>query len=141
MRPDKSRRSIATLVAILVAFLTLMAVSREAVGQTCSGLSWTTGANVWAAEGDVMVMLNNQSRTMQPSIPTYLDDGNFNPWGYPAHPQSLPQLNPVWSCPSGSPAIAVAGAKRETVSFQVFITAGPGDHSVEWAREGHQLGQ
>ena len=80
---------------------------------------------MWATEGDVIVMLNNRSGTNQPSIPTYLYDGAYSPWGYPGHPQTLPELNAVWSCPSGTPEISLAGAGRETVSFQVFITAGP----------------
>jgi hypothetical protein len=68
-------------------------------------------------------MLGNDSSTNQPVIPTYAYDGNFNPWGFAGHPQSIAELNDVWSCPSGSPVITLAGAGRETVSFQLFISA------------------
>ncbi|MHB1441078.1 MAG: glycoside hydrolase domain-containing protein, partial [Cuniculiplasma sp.] len=118
-----------SVFAALAVVLLLAAGARPAAGQglPCPGQNWTgTTPNVWAAEGSVKVMLNNQATTNQPSIPTYTDDGYFNPWGYQQHPQSMTELNPVWSCPSsGTPEISVAGAGRETVSFQVFITAAP----------------
>ena len=120
----------AVFVMLAVAVL-LTAGTRPALGQgqglPCPGQNWTTSTpNVWAAEGSIKVMLNNNPTTNQPTIPTYLDDGNFNPWGYQQHPQPITELNPVWSCPSGTPVISLAGAGRETVSFQVFITAAPG---------------
>jgi len=119
-----------SVFAALAVVLLLAAGARPAVGQQglpCPGQNWTASTpNVWAAEGSVKVMLNNQGTTNQPSIPTYLDDGYFNPWGYQQHPQPMTELNPVWSCPSGTPVISLAGAGRETVSFQVFITAAPG---------------
>ncbi len=50
--------------------------------------------------------------------------------GYKQSPQPIMELNHVWSCPSGTSVIAVAGAGRETISFQVFITAGVGANSA-----------
>ena len=125
---------VSTVFAVLAVVLLLAAGARPAVGQNlpCSP-NWTDPATVWAAEGSIKVMLNNQPTSNRPTIPTFLynsnggglDDGNFDPWGYPAHPQPLPELNPVWSCSSaGSPTITLAGAGRETISFQIFITAG-----------------
>jgi hypothetical protein len=52
-----------------------------------------------------------------------LYDGTYSPWGYSQHPQAVTQLNTNWSCPSGTPVIPIAGAGRETVAFQLFITA------------------
>ena len=75
-------------------------------------------------------MLNNNPTTNQPTIPIYADDGAYSPWGFEQHPQSMPQLNTVWSCPSGTPVIAIAGAGRETVSFQVYVAAGMGANSA-----------
>ena len=75
-------------------------------------------------------MLNNDPATNRPTIPIYADDGAYNPWGFEQHPQTMPQLNTVWSCPSGTPVIAIAGAGRETVSFQVYVTAGVGANSA-----------
>ncbi len=120
---------VSSVFAMLAVVLLLTAGARPALGQTniCPGQNWTTSTpNVWAAEGSIKVLLNNQATTNQPTIPTYQYDGNFNPWGYQQHPQSITQLNPVYSCPGGTPTISIAGAGRETVSFQVFITAGLG---------------
>ena len=121
---------VSSVFAMLAVVLLLTAGARPALGQQgspCPGQNWATIApNVWAAEGSVKVMLGNQATTNVPTIPTYLDDGNFNPAGYPGHTQPITELNPVWSCPSGTPVISLAGAGRETVSFQVFITAGLG---------------
>ncbi len=134
---EKNRRlasKVASSVfATLAAMLLLAAGARSAVGQNlpCPAQNWTAStANVWAAEGSIKVMLNNQATTNQPSIPTYLDDGNFSPWGYQQHPQPITELNPVYSCPGGTPTIALQGAGRETVSFQVFITAGLGTNAA-----------
>jgi len=55
---------------------------------------------MWAADGSIKVMLNNNSTTNQPTIPTYLAEGNFNPWGFEQHRQAITELNDVWSCPS-----------------------------------------
>ncbi len=131
-KPDRNRKFASnvasSMFAILAVVLLLAAGAHSAVGQNlpCPSQNWTSTANVWAAEGSVKVMLNNQATTNAPNIPTYLDDGNFNPWGYPQHPQPITELNPVYSCPGGTPTIALQGAGRETVSFQVFITAGLG---------------
>ena len=95
-----------------------------AAGQACPSQNWTSSTpNIWAADGSIKVMLGNNATTNQPVIPTYLYDGNFNPWGFEQHPQTIAELNDVWSCPSGTPVIAMAGAGRETVSFQLFISA------------------
>ena len=120
---------VSSVFAMLAAVVLLAAGARPAVGQACSQ-NWTGSANVWAAEGSVKVMLANQATTNQPTIPTYLDDGNFKPTGYTGATTHPPiwELNPVWSCPSTSPngAITLQGAGNETVSFQVLITAPPG---------------
>ncbi len=120
-----------SLIGALAAGLVLTAGAAPAMGQACAGQNWAAATpNVWAAGGSIKVMLNNDSSTNQPTIPTYLDDGNFNPWGYQQHPLTIAQLNDVWSCPrQGKPVISVAGAGRETVSFQVFISAGMGSNS------------
>ncbi len=98
--------------------------AQSAPVQACSAQNWASPIpNVWAADGSIKVMLNNDASTNQPVIPTYDFDGNFNPWGFPGHPQSIAELNDVWSCPSGSPVITMAGSGRETVSFQLFISA------------------
>jgi hypothetical protein len=68
-------------------------------------------------------MLNNNSATNQPTIPVMLYDGTYSPWGYTQRPQPITQLNTNWSCPSGTPVISIAGSGRETVAFQIFITA------------------
>jgi len=120
---------ISSLFTLLAVVLLLAAGVRPAVGQACPAQGWTSGTNVWAAEGSIKVMLNNQPSSNAPTIPTYADDGYFNPWGYTelatTHPP-MTQLNPVWYCPGGTPAITLAGAGRETVSFQIFITANTG---------------
>jgi hypothetical protein len=85
---------------------------------------------VWASEGSIKVMLNHDAATNRPTVPILLADGNFNPWGFQQHPQAITELNSVWSCQSGMPVIAVAGAGRETISFQVFISAGVGANSA-----------
>ena len=98
--------------------------AHSAAAQACRAQNWSSPTpNVWAADGSIKVMLNNDASTNQPVIPTYEFDGNFNPWGFTGHPQSIAELNDVWSCPSGSPEITMAGAGRETVSFQLFISA------------------
>ncbi len=105
-----------------VAFFT--AGVSPAAGQACPSQNWTSSIpNIWAADGSIKVMLGNNATTNQPTIPTYLYDGNFSPWGFEQHPQTIAELNDVWSCPSGTPVITMAGAGRETVSFQVFISA------------------
>lgn len=122
------------VTARLAVFIAGLALTAGCSGQarSCPAQNWAgAGANVWAAEGSIKVMLNNQPGSNRPTIPTFLyegklDDGNFDPWGYAQHPKPLPQLNSVWSCKSGTPEITVAGAGRETVSFQVFITTGVG---------------
>lgn len=116
---------VVSLAKVLILVLTLLAGTHSAVGQACTAQNWTSGANVWASEGDLIVMLNNQSSSNKPTMPIYADDGAYNPWGFTARPTPLTQLNAVWSCPSGTHEISVAGVGRETVSFQVFITAGP----------------
>ncbi|MHB2007481.1 MAG: glycoside hydrolase domain-containing protein [Acidobacteriaceae bacterium] len=128
---DRNRKSVASWVATSAAALALTA---GALGQAlpCPTQNWAGATpNVWVAESSIKVMLNNQPGSNRPTIPVFmtngkLDDGNFDPWGYPQHPQPLTALNSVWSCSSGMPKITVAGAGRETVSFQIFITAGPG---------------
>jgi len=79
---------------------------------------------VWATIDSIKVVQGNDPATNMPIIPVYVDAGEFDPQGYPQHPAPLTQLNPVWSCPAGTPAISIAGAGRETVAFQLFITAG-----------------
>ncbi len=124
---------VSSLFAILAGMLLLAAGVRPALGQACPAQSWTSGTNVWAAEGSIKVMLNNKPTSNKPTIPTYADDGYFNPWGYTelaaTHPP-MSQLNPVYSCPGGTPQITLAGAGRETVSFQIFITANTGANAA-----------
>ncbi|MGD0732196.1 MAG: glycoside hydrolase domain-containing protein [Terracidiphilus sp.] len=117
---------------VTLAVLMLLTLgSTSASGQACAAQNWTASTpNIWASDGGVKVMLNNDPATNQPTIPIYADDGAYNPWGFEQHPQPMPQLNPVWSCPSGTPVIAIAGAGRETVSFQVYLTAGLGANSA-----------
>ncbi len=118
-----------SIFAVLAIALMLAAGARPAVGQACTGQTWNGATpTVWAAEGSIKVLLNNDSSSNAPNIPIYSYDGNFNPAGYTgatAHPP-ITELNPVYSCPGGTPTIALAGAGNETVSFQVFITAGTG---------------
>ncbi|MGA9958176.1 MAG: glycoside hydrolase domain-containing protein, partial [Acidobacteriaceae bacterium] len=113
-----------SIFATLAVVSLLIPGGKQATAQACRAQNWSSPTpNVWAADGSIKVMLNNDPSTNQPVIPTYADDGNFNPWGFAGHPQSIAELNDVWSCPSGSPVITLAGAGRETVSFQVFISA------------------
>lgn len=103
----------------------------QAQVQACPAQNWTASTpNIWATGPSVKVMLNNDPTTNQPTVPIYALDGNFNPWGYSQHPQTIAEQNSVWSCPLGIPVIKVAGAGRETVSFQVFISAGPSANSA-----------
>ncbi len=96
----------------------------QAAGQACGGQNWAgSTANIWAATVSDTVMLNNDPATNKPTIPTMLYDGTYSPWGYSQRPQPITQLNTNWSCPSGSPVISIAGSGRETVAFQIFITA------------------
>jgi Chitobiase/beta-hexosaminidase C-terminal domain/IPT/TIG domain/Domain of unknown function (DUF4091)/Family of unknown function (DUF6067) len=109
----------------------LIAGSKQAAGQACSAQNWAAATpNIWASEGSVKVLLNNSQTSNQPTIPIYADDGAFSPWGFEQHPQTTPELNSVWSCPSGTPVIAIAGSGRETISFQVYVTAGVGTGSA-----------
>jgi hypothetical protein len=75
------------------------------------------------SEGSAKVMLNNDSTTNRQAVPNFLDDGNFDPWGYKQHPQTIAELNSIWSCSSSTPVITVNGVGRETTPFQVFISA------------------
>ncbi len=120
-----------SVFAMLAIMFILTAGVPQAAGQACAAQNWATATpNVWASAGSNKVMLNNDTTTNQPTIPIYADDGNFNPWGFEQHPPSITELNSVWSCPSGSPVITVAGSGRETISFQVFISAGVGSNSA-----------
>jgi hypothetical protein len=135
MKLNRNRKFVSqvvtTVFAMLAVVLMLTAGAQRAMGQACAGQNWSAATpNVWAAGGSIKVMLNNDATTNQPTIPVLEDDGNFNPWGFQQHPQTIAELNDVWSCPSGTPVIAVAGAGRETVSFQVFISAGVGSNSA-----------
>ncbi len=125
--PKFSSKVLSSMLTMLAVVLMLAAGAQQgwAQGTPCAAQNWSASTpNIWAADGSIKVMLNNSSTTNQPTIPIYEYDGNFNPWGYTQHPQTIAELNDVWSCPSGAPQIAVAGAGRETVSFQVFISAG-----------------
>ena len=120
-----------SMFAAVVVVLVLMVSGKDAVGQACGAQNWAAATpNIWASEGSVKVMLNNNASTNQPTIPIFADDGAFNPLGFEQHPQPMMQLNTVYSCPSGSPVIEVAGAGRETISFQVYVTAGVGTGSA-----------
>ena len=122
-----------SMFVTLAVLMLLTLGSMPASGQACAAQNWTASTpNIWASDGSVKVMLNNSSSTNQPTIPIYADDGAYNPWGFEQHPQTLPELNTVWSCPSpaGTPVIAIAGAGRETVSFQVYVSAGVGANSA-----------
>jgi len=113
-----------SMFAAVVVVLLLVVSSTNAVGQACAAQNWAASTpNIWAATVSDVVMLNNSSTTNQPTIPIMLYDGTYSPWGYSQHPQAVTQLNTNWSCPSGTPVISIAGAGRETVSFQLFITA------------------
>jgi len=113
-----------SMFAAVVVFLLLVMGGKDAAGQACAAQNWAASTpNIWAATVSDVVMLNNNPTTNQPTIPTMLYDGTYSPWGYSQHPQPVTQLNTNWSCPSGTPTISIAGAGRETVSFQLFITA------------------
>jgi hypothetical protein len=118
---------VVSLSSVFFATMLVLTVGiASAAGQACPSQNWTNASpNIWAADGSIKVMLNNNALTNLPTIPTYAFDGNFNPWGFEEHPQSIAELNDVWSCPSGTPVITMAGAGRETVSFQLFLSAGP----------------
>ena len=117
-------KGISSFFAVLAIVVMLITGVSRAEGQACASQNWTaTTPNVWAADGSIKVMLNNNATTNQPTIPTYNDDGNFSPFGFEEHPQSITVLNDVYSCPSGTPVITIAGAGRETVSFQIFVSA------------------
>jgi hypothetical protein len=120
-----------SMFVTLGVLMLLASGSKQAAGQICAAQNWAASTpNIWATDGSVKVMLNNSPTTNQPTIPIYADDGAYNPWGFEQHPQPMPQLNTVWSCPSGTPVIAIAGSGRETVSFQVYVTAGVGANSA-----------
>jgi hypothetical protein len=126
LRGSRLVLKIGSSLAFWIAAWFLGAGARVAMAQACPAQNWTSSKpNVWAADGSIKVMLNNSANTNQPVIPTYADDGNFNPYGFEEHPQAITELNDVWSCPSGRPEITMAGAGRETVSFQLFLTASP----------------
>jgi Chitobiase/beta-hexosaminidase C-terminal domain/IPT/TIG domain/Family of unknown function (DUF6067) len=115
---------ICLVLTCVAATLMLTAGAARAVGQACPAQNWAGSTpNIWAATVSDLVMLNNNPATNQPTIPTMLYDGTYSPWGYSQHPEPVTQLNTNWSCPSGTPVISIAGAGRETVAFQLFITA------------------
>ena len=102
-----------SVFSTLAVVLLLIAGSKQAAGQACAAQNWAAATpNIWASEGSVKVLLNNSQTSNQPTIPIYADDGAFSPWGFQQHPQTMPELNSVWSCPSGTPVIAIAGAGR-----------------------------
>ena len=107
-------------IRVAFALLVLAIVACQVMAQACPAQNWAANSpNVWAADMGEKVMLNNSPKTNRPTIPIWLADGAYSPWGSP----SIAQLNPAWSCPSGTPTITMAGARRETISFQVFISA------------------
>jgi hypothetical protein len=113
-----------SMFATLAIVLLLIAGGKQAVGQACPTQNWAGSTpNIWAATVSDTVMLNNDPTTNRPTIPIMLYDGTYSPWGYTPHPQAVTQLNTNWSCPSGTPVISIAGSGRETVAFQIFITA------------------
>ncbi len=118
-----NRKLFSSGFAVLVVVLLLRASGH---GQACPAPNWTTGPTVWAAEDSIKIVQGNQATTNLPTIPVDVNAGEFDPNGYPLHPAPLTQLNPVWSCPAGAPVISVQGAGRETVAFQLMITAGSG---------------
>jgi hypothetical protein len=118
---ETNRKFVCSGFAVLAAVLMLQA---GALGQACSAPNWATGPTIWAAEDSIKVVQGNEPATNQPTIPVDVNAGEFDPNGYPLHPAPLTQLNPAWSCPAGAPTISVAGAGRETVAFQLMITAG-----------------
>jgi hypothetical protein len=91
---------------------------------SCPAQDWIDGPNVWASESSIKVLQGNQPLLNEPTIPVYQGAGEFDPNGYPLHPQPITQQNPVYSCPNGAPALTIAGAGRETVAFQLQVTAG-----------------
>jgi hypothetical protein len=118
-----SKVGISMFVTLAVLML-LISGGKQASGQACAAQNWAASTpNIWAATVSDVVMLNNSPTTNQPTIPIMLYDGTYSPWGYSQHPQAVTQLNTNWSCPSGTPVISIAGAGRETVAFQLFITA------------------
>ena len=113
-----------SMFVTLAVLMLLVSGSKRAAGQACAAQNWAASTpNIWAATVSDVVMLNNSPTTNQPTIPVMLYDGTYSPWGYSQHPQAVTQLNTNWSCPSGTPVISIAGAGRETVSFQLFMTA------------------
>ena len=116
-----------SMLATLAVVLLLIVGGKQAAAQACPAQNWAGSTpNIWAATVSDTVMLNNNTATNQPTIPIMLYDGTYSPWGYTQHPQPMTQLNTNWSCPSGTPVISIAGAGRETVAFQIFITAPAG---------------
>ncbi len=117
-------RVVSSIFAMFVLVCMFTAGAPTAMGQACPAQNWAAATpNVWAATVSDTVMLNNDPTTNRPTIPIMLYDGTYSPWGYTQHPLPVTQLNTNWSCPSGTPVIAIAGAGRETVAFQIFITA------------------
>lgn len=115
-----------SVFATLASGFLLVTGTHQGWGQACPAQNWAgTTPNVWAATVSDTVMLNNNATTNQPTIPIPLYDGTYSPWGYTQHPQPITQLNTNWSCPSGTQVISIAGSGRETVAFQIFITAPP----------------
>jgi hypothetical protein len=123
LRSNSVLKNVSMVASLLTAWF-LIAGAPAAAAQACPAQNWAaTTPNVWVADGSIKVMLNNNASTNQPVIPTYEFDGNFNPFGFEEHPEAITVLNDVWSCPSGTPMITMAGAGRETVSFQLFLSA------------------
>ena len=113
-----------SMFATLTVVFLLVLGGKRAIGQACPAQNWAGATpNIWVATVSDTVMLNNDPATNRPTIPVMLYDGTYSPWGYTQHPQAITQLNTNWSCPSGTPVISIAGAGRETVAFQIFITA------------------
>ncbi len=71
--------------------------------------------SIWAADDTIKVLQGNDPASNQPVVPT--QGGYF-------FPQSYLSTNDVWSAATST--VSIAGAQRETVAFQLFVTASAG---------------
>ena len=79
-----------------------------------AGAPYVTGGGVlvWATDDGVKVLQDNDPASNAPVIPA-MGGGSF--------PSCYLSVNDVWA--ASSRTVSVAGARRETVAFQIFVTA------------------
>ncbi len=69
-------RAVSSGLGVVAAMLLFSLGAQSAWGQACAPQNWAAATpNVWASEGGVKVMLNNNASTNQPVIPIFADDG------------------------------------------------------------------